>query len=143
MTDETTSLSCEQLEERLAALHRASLELVQDISVDSLLKRIARIACDQVDATYAAIGVQGEDGQIDQFITVGMPDEEVAKMPHPPIGLGLIGAIAKSDVPLRVADIHADPRSAGFPDCHPDMISFLGRPDPFGQPASGSDLPDG
>ena len=51
MTDETSSLSCEQLEERLAALHQASLELVQDISVDSLLERIARIACDQVDAT--------------------------------------------------------------------------------------------
>jgi signal transduction histidine kinase len=128
MSDEISSLSCEQLEERLAALHQASLELVQDISVDSLLKRIARIACDQVDATYAAIGVQGEDGGIDQFITVGMSDEEVAQMPHPPIGLGLIGAIAKSDDPLRVEDIHTDPRSAGFPEGHPDMTSLLGVP---------------
>ena len=126
--DESPSLSCEQLEERLAALHQASLELVQDISVDSLLKRIARIACDQVNATYAAIGVQGEDGQIDQFITVGMPDGDVARMSHPPIGLGLIGAIAKSEHPLRVPDIHQDPRSAGFPEGHPHMTSLLGVP---------------
>jgi len=41
MTIETT-LSCEQLGERLAALHQASLELVQDISIDSLLQRIAQ-----------------------------------------------------------------------------------------------------
>ena len=126
--DETPSLSCEQLEERLAALHQASLELVQDISVDSLLQRIARIACDQADATYAAIGVQGEDGQMDQFITVGMSDEDISQMPHPPLGLGLIGAIAKSTDPLRVTDIHKDPRSAGFPEGHPDMTSLLGVP---------------
>ena len=128
MTDETSSLSCEQLEERLAALHQASLELVQDISVDSLLERIARIACDQVDATYAAIGVQGEDGQIYQFITVGMSDEDVAKIAHPPVGLGLIGLIAKSDGPLRVDSIQKDPRSAGFPEGHPNMTSLLGVP---------------
>ena len=68
---------CEQLEERLAALHLASLELVQDISLDSLLERIARIACDQSGATYAAIGVRDKDGGISNFITVGMPKEDV------------------------------------------------------------------
>ena len=123
-----TSLSCEQLEERLAALHRASLELVQDISVDSLLQRIARIACEQAGATYAAIGVSGKDGAVERFITVGMDEEEVAKMPHPPQGLGLIGVIANAEGPVRVADMHQDPRRAGFPEGHPDMTSLLGVP---------------
>jgi two-component system sensor histidine kinase DevS len=122
------TLSCEQLEERLAALHQASLELVQDISLDSLLKRIARIACEQSDATYAAIGVRGNDGSIAKFITVGMTDEDVAKMPHPPKGLGLIGVIAEAEGPIRVTDMHADPRAAGFPEGHPEMTSLLGVP---------------
>ncbi len=126
--DVEPTLSCEQLEERLAALHEASLELVQDISLNSLLKRIARIACEQSDATYAAIGVQGSDGSISKFITVGMPDEDVAKMPHPPKGLGLIGVIGSAEGPVRVTDMHTDPRSAGFPEGHPDMTSLLGVP---------------
>lgn len=127
MTIDTT-LSCEQLEERLAALHQASLELVQDISIDSLLQRIARIACEQAGATYAAIGVRGEEGKIERFITVGMDDEEVAQMPHPPLGLGLIGVIAEAEGPVRVDDIRQDPRRAGFPEGHPDMTSLLGVP---------------
>ncbi len=123
-----TSLSCEQLEERLAALHQASLELVQDISIDSLLQRIARIACEQAGATYAAIGVRGDNGEIVRFITVGMDEEQIAKMPHPPLGLGLIGVIAEADGPVRVDDMHEDPRRAGFPEGHPDMTSLLGVP---------------
>jgi len=127
MTVEPT-LSCEQLEERLAALHRASLELVQDISVDSLLQRIARIACEQAGATYAAIGVRGENGQMVRFITVGLDDDAIAKMPNPPLGLGLIGVIAEAQGPVRVDDMHKDPRRAGFPEGHPNMTSLLGVP---------------
>lgn len=123
-----TSLSCEQLEERLAALHKVSLELVQDISIDSLLQRIVRIACEQAGATYAAIGVRGDDGQIARFITVGMDEEEIAKMPHPPLGLGLISVIAEAEGPIRVNYIQKDPRSKGFPEEHPVMTSLLGVP---------------
>jgi signal transduction histidine kinase len=122
------TLSAEQLEERLAALHQASLELVQDISLDSLLQRIARIACDQAGATYAAIGVRGKDGGIANFITVGMAEDEVARMPHPPVGKGLIGVIAEADGPVRVGDMSKDKRSAGFPKGHPKMTSLLGVP---------------
>ncbi len=127
MTDETT-LSCEQLEERLAALHEVSLELVQDISIDSLLQRIARIACEQAGATYAAIGVRGNDGEMTRFITVGMDDKVVSKMPHQPIGLGLIGVIADAEGPVRVDDIQKDSRRSGFPEGHPAMTSLLGVP---------------
>jgi len=37
-------LTREQLEERLAALHQASLELVQDLSLDVVLERIVQLA---------------------------------------------------------------------------------------------------
>jgi two-component system, NarL family, sensor histidine kinase DevS len=122
------TLSYEQLEERLAALHRASLELVGDISLESLLHRIAVMACEQVSARYAAVGVLGENGQLEQFIPVGMDEDEVQKMEHPPQGLGLIGALMQSEDTIRIPKIADDPRSAGFPRHHPPMDSFLGVP---------------
>jgi signal transduction histidine kinase len=124
----TTVLTREQLEERLAALHRASLDLVQDISLESLLTKIAELACQQANAQYAAVGVLDADEQLEAFIPVGMSPEEIAKMPHPPKGMGLIGALMVSQEPIRIPHISADPRSAGFPANHPAMESFLGVP---------------
>lgn len=122
------TLTREQLEDRLAALNRASLELVQNISLDALLERIAEVACEQVGACYGAVGVLDEEGALAKFITVGMSSEEVARIAHPPTGQGLIGALMRSDRPIRIPKILADPRSAGFPSHHPHMTSFLGVP---------------
>lgn len=121
-------LTREQLEERLATLHRASLELVKETSLDTLLKRIATLACEQAEAQYAAVGVLDGSGGLETFIPVGMAEEEVRQMPHPPQGLGLIGALMNTTEPIRTHSIAADPRSAGFPAGHPMMSSFLGVP---------------
>ncbi|HAD06857.1 MAG TPA: hypothetical protein DCE76_06825 [Anaerolineaceae bacterium] len=121
-------LTREQLEERLLALHQASLQLVQEISLETLLERIAAVACEQAGARYAAVGVIGPDGELQSFIPVGMSEKELARMAHPPRGLGLIGALMHSQQPIRVADIASDPRSVGFPPHHPRMTSFLGVP---------------
>ncbi len=127
MSTEIT-ITCEQLEERLAALHQASLELVQDISVNSLLERITQIAREQAGATYAAIGVRGDNGKTTHFIPVGMTPNEISQMAHPPLGLGLIDVIAEAEGPVRVDYIYKDQRRAGFPDNHPAMTSLLGVP---------------
>jgi signal transduction histidine kinase len=121
-------LTREQLQERLIALHNASLELVKDVSLDHLLKRIAQVACEQANARYAALGVLDDDGQLVKFITVGMTDEEGKLMAHPPVGKGLIGELMDTEVPLRVPVIQKHPRSSGFPPNHPSMTSFLGVP---------------
>jgi two-component system sensor histidine kinase DevS len=128
-----TILTREQLEERLAALHRASLELVQDISLESLLERIAIVACEQVGARYAAVGVLKANGELEQFIPIGMTPQEISLMEHPPLGRGLIGALMSSHHPIRIAEIAADPRSSGFPEFHPPMRSFLGVPIRLGE----------
>jgi signal transduction histidine kinase len=122
------TLTREQLEQRLIALHQASLELVQDTSLDSLLERIAVVACEQVDAQFAAVGVTDENGELEQFIPIGMSPAEIKKMPHPPKGLGLIGELMRADHSIRLPDLKKHPRSAGFPTGHPDMASFLGVP---------------
>src|SRR5512145_2508195 len=121
-------LTREQLQERLIALHTASLELIKDTSLDHLLERIAKLACEQSDARYAALGVLDDDGKLLKFITVGMTDDEIKHMPHPPVGRGLIGELMNTETPLRVPVIRNHPRSSGFPASHPHMTSFLGVP---------------
>ena len=121
-------LTREQLQERLIALHKASLALVTDFSLESVLERIATTASEQADAKYAALGVMGDDGKLAQFITVGMTDKEVKRMAHPPKGLGLLGVLMETNETLRVPTISNHPKSVGFPSNHPLMESFLGVP---------------
>jgi signal transduction histidine kinase len=121
-------LTREQLQDRLVALHRASLELVKDVSLETLLERIASLACEQVDARYAALGVLDENGSLKQFITVGMGKEEINRIIHPPLGRGLIGELMNTHDPLRLPVMQAHPKSVGFPAHHPHMASFLGVP---------------
>ncbi len=119
-----SALSVEQLEDRLAALHKASLELVQDITIDSLLQRIARIALDQAGATFAAIGVRGDDGGFSRFITAQLSEDDVS----PSSSLALFDVVANSSRPVRVDYVHKDTHQPGFLDGDPNMKSLLGVP---------------
>jgi len=122
-------LTREELQDRLVGLHRASLELVKEVSLETLLERIASLACEQAGAKYAALGVLDEEGKLKQFITVGMTSEEIKKIAHPPRGLGLIGALMHGDSGnIRIPEIEDDPRAVGFPSGHAEMHSLLGVP---------------
>lgn len=121
-------LTREQLQERLITLHRASLELVKDVSLDHLLEQIATLACEQAEARYAALGVLDDTGKLINFISVGMTEDQIKRIAHPPTGRGLIGELMDAEGPLRVPVIQDHPRSVGFPAHHPDMTSFLGVP---------------
>ncbi|MCK4726746.1 MAG: GAF domain-containing protein, partial [Anaerolineales bacterium] len=121
-------LTREQLEERLAALHQASLELVGDLSLENVLERIVMLAREQVTANYAALGVVDEQGNLVNFIPVGMSQEEIEATGALPVGKGMIGALQKERRTIRASDLHLDPHSEGFPQGHPNMNSFLGVP---------------
>jgi two-component system, NarL family, sensor histidine kinase DevS len=122
-------LTREELQDRLLALHRASLELVKVVSLETLLERIASLACEQAGAKYAALGVLDNEGKLKQFITVGMSAEEIKKIAHPPRGLGLIGVLMHGDSGnVRIPEIEDDSRSIGFPQGHASMHSLLGVP---------------
>ena len=121
-------LTREQLQERLIALHKASLELVREVSLETLLERIATVACEQSDARYAALGVLDDEGRLIKFISVGLTEKEINRMAHPPEGRGLIGALMGAKEPLRIPEISKHSKSVGFPAHHPPMKSFLGVP---------------
>lgn len=126
-------LTREQLEERLAALHEASLKLVRDLKIENTLEAIINVARDQVGARYAALGVDDEQGNLIRFIPVGLTQEEIEQTGSPPIGKGLIGAIKRERRTIRISDMNADARFAGFPSSHPKMHSFLGVPIMLGE----------
>jgi two-component system, NarL family, sensor histidine kinase DevS len=126
-------LTREQLEERLAALHKASLELVGDLSLDVVLQRIVELAREQAGARYAALGVVDEKGALIRFIPVGMGPEVLERMEHPPVGKGMIGALMRERKTICIPEISEDPRSVGFPEHHPLMHPFLGVPIMLGE----------
>ncbi len=122
------SLTREEIEARLVALHNASLELVSNLSLDVVLRSIVTMACEQAGARYAALGVLTDTGKLQEFIPIGMTPQEISLLDHPPVGRGLIGAAHKEHRTIRVADLRQDPRRVGFPANHPPMRSFLGVP---------------
>jgi signal transduction histidine kinase len=110
-------------------LIEAGMVLAAELSLDAVLRRIVEIAVDLTDATYGALGVLTHDGRaIEEFVTVGLSDEERAAIGDPPVGHGLLGVLITEGLPLRIPSIADDPRSVGFPPNHPPMRSLLGAP---------------
>ena len=135
-------LTREELQDRLIALHQASLELVKNVSLETLLERIVSMACEQSGAKYGALGVLGPGGDLKQFITVGMSADEIKRIPHPPRGLGLIGAMMHGDSGnIRIPEIRRRSAFGGFSN-RPHRDAFVvGCTHPPGGPAVGPDLP--
>jgi signal transduction histidine kinase len=113
---------------RLRRLQDANRAIIGELDVSLVLQRIVEAARDLVKARYAALGVIGADGQLEQFIHIGMTDDEVATIGELPKGRGLLGALVEDPQPIRLADIRDDQRSSGFPVGHPPMSNFLGVP---------------
>lgn len=120
--------SCEKLQDRLLALHRANLELIKDKSLDTLLERIVTVAREQGGAQYAALAILDDKGNLAKFVSAGMSESKIKKMSHEPKGLGLLGILRDTEEPIRLPILGDDPRSVGFPENHPPMQSFLGVP---------------
>ncbi len=112
----------------LDALSRAAATVTSELSLPRTLQVITDIARELVEARYAALGVPDEDGSLKAFITSGMDQAQISKIPHEPLGLGLLGAVMESDHPIRLEDLTQDPRSGGFVAHHPPMKRFLGVP---------------
>lgn len=114
---------------RLRALLRATQAVVEQSDLTLVLRRIVEAAIELVDAKYGAIGViNPEHDALEQFIYVGMSDQDAAAIGHLPEGRGLLGALITEPQPIRLAEMDGDPRAAGFPANHPPMHSFLGVP---------------
>jgi signal transduction histidine kinase len=109
-------------------LLRANQVITGDLSLPVVLRRIADAARELVGARYAALGVIGPDGDLVEFVHVGVPADVVEEIGPLPQGKGLLGVLIEDPRPIRLDRIGDDPRSSGFPPGHPPMAGFLGVP---------------
>jgi signal transduction histidine kinase len=123
---------------RLRGLVRANAAVAADLSLPVVLRRIVEVAMDLLGARYAALGVVGRDGQLEQFVHAGIADDLVAEIGELPRGRGILGLLISNPVPIRLADLASHPASAGFPAGHPPMGAFLGVPIRAGEEVFGN-----
>ncbi|MEU0160076.1 GAF domain-containing protein [Streptomyces sp. NPDC006261] len=119
-----------ELTARIPQLLEAMRSVGTGLELHSTLDRICATAAELAHARYAAIGVVDEAGEaLCDFVTHGAPDDVDRAIGRRPDGhRGLLGALIHDPEPVRLADLTADPRSAGFPAGHPRMQGFLGVP---------------
>jgi signal transduction histidine kinase len=99
------------------------------MSLQEVLSRLVDVARTVLGARYAALGVLDPDGTgLRSFVTSGLTEEQSRAIGPLPTGRGLLGVLIRDPRPVRLHDIHQDPRSCGFPPDHPPMRSFLGVP---------------
>jgi len=118
----------EQRRAQVQALNIAGMSLTSELETPVVLQRVVEQARAVANAKYAALGVFDADGLVEQFITSGITEEERARIGPLPHGLGLLGVLQQGHATLRLRDLHAHPKSVGFPANHPPMRSFLGTP---------------
>lgn len=112
----------------LIAAYEAALAVASEVRLEPVLQRIVDLSRHVVPAKYAALGVTGEDGRIEQFIISGLTPEEIERIGPFPQGHGLLGLIISENEPLLIDDISQHPESVGFPPNHPPMRSLVGVP---------------
>jgi signal transduction histidine kinase len=118
----------ERQNRELLALHRAALDIYGELSLETVLQKVVDQARQLLEAQYGAVAVYNEKGEVRQFITSGISDEERSRIGSPPEGRGLLGTVLREGQRLRLTDIGGNPRSAGFPPHHPRMHTLLAVP---------------
>lgn len=109
-------------------LHDAIRTLTSELSLDDVLQKVAGLSRRLAGARYGALGILGQDGRLERFITSGISQREKDLIGPLPLGKGVLEVVMQSGISLRLPDLNKHPQSAGFPPNHPRMTSFLGVP---------------
>ncbi len=115
--------------EKLRHLLEAVLLITHDVELPTLLRTLISEACSLVNAQYGALGVLNEQRTgLEQFLTVGLNEEQERAIGARPSGRGVLGLLITDPKPLQLDRISDHRESYGFPPNHPPMTSFLGVP---------------
>jgi two-component system, NarL family, sensor histidine kinase DevS len=108
---------------------RLAREVLSELDVEVVLRRLVESARELSGARYAALGVTDQSRmQLERFITAGVDEGTREAIGELPKGRGVLGELITHPVPLRLADVGGHPHSYGFPPGHPPMTTFLGVP---------------
>src|SRR3712207_3741108 len=90
----------------LRQLLQAVLSIGSDLDLRVVLQRIIEAAVDLVDARYGALGVLDEGRtRLSEFLTVGLTEDERARIGHLPEGHGILGLLIVEPKPIRLPDL--------------------------------------
>lgn len=115
-------------QDRLRGLLSAVVSLTEDLSLEVVLDRLVRSACELIGARYGALGIIGGDQALSHFITVGIDEDGIRMIGEMPRGKGVLGHLIREPQPLRLHDLGGHAAASGFPLNHPPMTTFLGVP---------------
>jgi len=125
-----------QLARQQDQLAQAVIALSQGVALKPILRHVGQLSMELTGARYAMLSYL-EDGK-QCFIPLGMTDEELTKLAgNKPKGIGLLGLMWNQHEVVRIIDIAAHPKAAGFPRDHSAMTTFLGAPIMFGDDVQG------
>jgi len=114
--------------DRMDALLESVFAVASGLDLDATLRKIVQAAMELANARYGALGVLGADGQLTDFVYLGIDDEARELIGDLPTGHGVLGVVIEEGKPLRLPDLSQHPTSVGFPPNHPPMRAFLGVP---------------
>ena len=122
-----------ELRDRLSRLSQASLRINESIDFDTVLQGVLDSACSLTGARYGVITLLDEPGQVQDFVTSGLTQEEHRRFTDLPEGMMFFQYLSNIQEPLRLRDFHSHIRSLGLPEFQPPMavsspLPFLAAP---------------
>src|SRR5215211_3977161 len=122
---EDSALSVEQFRRLVELGH----DVVAELDLSAVLRRVIETARELTGARYGALGVlDARRRELEQFITSGVDEPTHRAIGDLPRGRGVLGVLIEDPRPLRLTDVGTHPSSYGFPPGHPPMSTFLGVP---------------
>ena len=119
------------LRDRLARLSEASLRITEDLDLGAVLEAVVDGARSLTGARAGGITTLDDDGQLQDFITSGLTDEDHQRFVDLPGGPEFFAYLSGLAEPLRLSDFSGHTESAGLPEITPPLgpvATFLGTP---------------
>ena len=119
------------LRERLSRLSEASLHITEDLDLDAVLQGVLDGARSLTGARMGGVTILDDVGQLQDFITSGLTDEDHQRFVNLPGGPAFFAYLSSLPEPLRLADFSAHTTALGLPEIGPPLGpvgSFLGAP---------------
>ena len=121
----------EALRERLSRLSEASLHITEDLDLDAVLQGVLDGARSLTGARMGGVTILDDAGQLQDFITSGLTDEDHLRFVNLPGGPEFFAYLSSLPEPLWLADFSAHTTALGLPEIGPPLGpvgSFLGAP---------------
>jgi two-component system sensor histidine kinase DevS len=120
----------------LESLHRISLELIRETSLEAVLDRMASVARRLANARHAVVALLDEKGDLDRFVYSFSDPGDKEAYSVPALWWKLIAAVSREPGLVRTADLRAGGRLGGLTGPVARMQSLLGIPlESGGRPA--------